>query len=243
MKLSAALLVGVATLGLLPLAEAPGRAATDQSADRFAPPTADMVLTRTVIRELSDGKQIIVTRRFQIRFEANAQGYRIDGTQIGVEVDVPPNLSSMADLERQRVEKGIFPLQLNADGILVDQQGQPIDPAFSKEMENRGAVLLNQAGLPAEEHAASTKALGQLTKRGSNTPWPADLFSASPGERRQQREVALSDGRRGKVEVVLRVEGLLTCGLPKSFERVVITELPGSRMVSREIFTLSDLSR
>jgi hypothetical protein len=201
-----------------------------------------MVLTRTVIRELSDGNQIVVTRRFRIRFEANDQGYRIEGTQIGVEVAVPPILDSMADMERNRVESGVFPLQLNQQGILLDQTGQPVDPAFSQEMEIRGSAIINRADIPAEERSAGIRSLSRLTKQGTRTPWPADLFTAAPGERRQQREVPLSDGRLGKVEVVLRVDGLLSCGLPKSFERVVITELPGSRMVSREIYTLADLA-
>lgn len=242
MKLSAALLLGVTALALIPLAEAPSHAAADQSADRFAPPASELVLTRTVIRELSDGKQIVVTRHFRIRFTADGDGYRIDGIQTGVEVEAPANLASMAELERQRVETGAFPLHLSRNGILVDQHGQVIDPAFSTAIENRGAALLNSPETPAEERAANAKALRGMTNQGSHTPWPADLFSAVPGERRLERVVHLSDGREGKVEVVLKVDGLLSCGMPKSFERIVITELPGSRMVSREIFTLSELA-
>ena len=51
--------------------------------------------------------------------------------------------------------------------------------------------------------------------------------------------VTLSDGRVGKVYVVLKVDTLLPCGLPQHFERIVTTELSGVRMVSREVFAFS----
>ena len=79
----------------------------------------------------------------------------------------------------------------------------------------------------------------QLADGNGNSPWPADLFSARPGERSSERQVTLSDGRAGMVFVVLKVDALLPCGLPQRFERIITTELAGSRMVSREVFTLS----
>jgi len=52
----------------------------------------------------------------------------------------------------------------------------------------------------------------------------------------------LADGSLGEVDVVLRVEKWLPCGMPALFERVITTDLSGTRHVSRELWSLEPLA-
>ena len=74
------------------------------------------------------------------------------------------------------------------------------------------------------------------------SPWPTDLFVAHDGERRQHRSVALADGSMGEIEVLLRVVKLLPCGMPAVFERIITTQLAGTRRVSREVWSFAPIS-
>lgn len=235
MKLSAALCAGVAALAVLPLGAVSGGARASQAIARFVPPAGEMVLARSLIRELSDGQRIVVTRRYTIRFAAVPEGYQINGELIGVDVDAPPRLASLAELERRRVDPGLFPMRIDRAGILHEKTTGPIDSAVRNEARLRAGGILGSPPADAETSGLVVR----IASGNGNSPWPADLFSARPGERSSGREVTLSDGRAGTVFVVLKVDGLLPCGLPQRFERIITTELAGSRMVSREIFAFS----
>lgn len=243
MKLSTVLSVSVAALALVPLSHATGGELADQTARQFVPPAGEIVLARSLIRELSDGKQIVVSRKYRIHFVPIAGGYRVEGDFLGVTVDAPPILSSLADLERRRVDSGLFPMELGTDGLLRAQAPALADPALRSEAQSRADTLLGTRANDAGGRAETGRVIGKLAQGGSASPWPADLFHANPGERRIERQVNLADGRIGAVEVVLRVDGLLPCGLPRRFERTVTTQLPGSRTVSHEVFTFEDLAR
>ena len=235
MKLSAALCAGVAALAVLPLGAVSGGTQASEASARFVPPAGEMVLARSLIRELSDGQRIVVTRRYTIRFAAVPDGYQIDGELIGVDVDAPPRLASLAELERRRVDPGLFPMHIDRAGILDDKAIGAFDPAVRSEARLRATGILGLQPSGAE----TSGLVGRIANGNGNSPWPADLFSARPGERSSERLVSLSDGRAGMVFVVLKVDALLPCGLPQRFERIVTTELAGSRMVSREVFTFS----
>lgn len=237
MKLSAILGVSVAALALVPLGDAAGGAVADQASRQFVPPAGEVVLSRSLIRELSDGKQIVVSRRYQIRFVPIAGGYRVDGDLLGVTVEAPPMLASLADLERRRADPGLFPMNLGNDGLLHDQVPAPLDPGLRAGAQAQAGALLIPRADSTAGRAEVGRVIGKLAQAGAPSPWPADLFNAAPGERRLERQVNLTDGRTGAVEVVLRVDMLLPCGLPRRFERTVTTQLPGSRTVSREVFT------
>lgn len=235
MKLSAALCAGVAALAVLPLGAVSSGAWASEASARFVPPAGEMVLARSLIRELSDGQRIVVTRRYTIRFAAAPDGYRIDGELIGVDVDAPAKLASLAELERRRVDPGLFPMRIDRAGFLHDKVIGPVDPAVRSEARLRAAGILGSQSFGADASGPVVR----IANGNGNSPWPADLFSARPGERSSERQVTLSGGRAGMVFVVLKVDALLPCGLPQRFERIITTELAGSRMVSREVFTLS----
>lgn len=244
MKSFAALGARVVVFGLIPMCTGAGMVLADRPARQFVPPAEDVVMVRSLVRELSDGNQVVVSRKYRLRFAPLAEGYEVDGVLLGVTVDAPPLLAGLADLERNRVDVGLFPIALGNDGLLSGQT--PPAPAQSSEVRRQAGALLGARIARTEAVGGpgiGNRLLDRLAQNGATSPWPADLFRSRPGERRFGREISLADGRTGAVEVVLRVDTLLPCGLPRRFERTVITQLPGSRTISHEIFTFAAPAR
>lgn len=243
MKLRSIMLAGAAAL--LPVLSASGASVPASAAAQaqFAPPSEQFMLTRTVTRNLSDGKQIIVTRRYVIQFVVDGLGYMLNGSQLDVAVQVPPMLSGLAEIERKRTESGLFPAWVDATGLIAQKPGAAShsDRAIA-DMGNAAQSLLSQSGLAADRKQESSLYLGQLTTQPAGSPWPADLFRATPGERHQHRVIALAGGGQGEVNIVVRVAPLMPCGLPTSFEREITTVLEGTSQVSRELWTLELVS-
>lgn len=242
MKLARILLASVA---ILTPALTPGwsglSAATSQQR-KFSPPREDIVLSRTVIRRLVDGKQISVTRRYRVRFIPLSDGYRLDGALIDVRVEVPPVLEKLAEIERRRQDIGLFPVRINSAGVVVDQDTSVID----RDSRRQNVVLANdviaESGL---DPAFRQELVGLVTKMAystPNSPWPVDMFRAQPGEHRQVRQVTLSNGSQGEIDVLFRVGDLLPCGLPGSIERIITTRFSGTERVSREIWTIAPVA-
>lgn len=209
----------------------------------FTPPSEQLVLTRTVTRNLSGGKQIVVTRRYVIQFVADGQGYVLNGSPLDVSVQVPPMLSGLAEIERKRTESGLFPAWVDASGVIAPKPAATgtSDHAVTA-MSGAAQSLLAQSSLAAERKQEGSFYLGQLTTQPAGSPWPADLFHATPGERHQHRVVALPDGAQGEIDIVVRVAALMPCGLPSAFEREITTVLDGTSRVSRELWTLELVS-
>lgn len=238
MRLGKILLAGVAALVPLAHVQSQGVAAA-ATRSTFVAPSGDVVLARTVIRQLGDGKLITVTRRYKVQFVPVDGGYRLDGELIDVAVDVPPALNKLADIERNRPDTGLFPMMLDSQGFIRNSDPQVVDRESRARIFSEASSFLGSSGLNAPDRQDSIKVVGQLTSNAPNSPWPADLFNPQPGERRQERDVAMPDGRTGQVIVVIRVGSLLPCGLPHQLEREVTTVLAGSQRVSREVFTIT----
>ncbi len=214
-----------------------------ESTTGFAPPNTPMMLSRTVIRELSDGKQIVVKRSFRIQFVNSGSGYTLNGAPIGVTVDVPPVLERMADLERQRSEPGPFPLVLDNRGIIHDPAGSEVPDQQARDRARAvGSSLLQAAPIAQQTKVETIQFLDKMVSDPRSAPWPVDLFSAKDAERHLHRSVALADGSQGEVDVVLRVGKWLPCGMPALFERVITTDLAGTRRVSREVWSLEPIA-
>jgi hypothetical protein len=237
MSARACLLAGAALMltALAPLELA--QADVSRSQARFAPPIEQLMLSRTVIRELSDGKQIKVTRRYAVHFAAIESGFLLDGKLVDVSVDVPPLLGGLADIERKRDETGMFPVRIDSSGtILGGQPSGQVDSSLRDEMTAQASVVLAGTGMPKENLQLGTRFVSQTLQAPPRSSWPVDLLRVLPGEHRQSRVVSLASGGEGRIEVVTRVDALLPCGLPRTIERTVVTVLAGSRRVSREIW-------
>lgn len=202
-----------------------------------------MVLSRTVIRELADGKQIVVKRSFRVQFVPSEGGFVLTGTPIAVSVDVPPVLAPLGELERRRSDAGPFPLMVDNQGLIHPApSGGLTDPGVRQEAKQAATGLIQGTALPAATKQGAVQVLGTMAADPRSSPWPVDLFIAHDSERRQHRSITLGDGSAGEVEVLLKVESWLPCGMPALFERIITTDLAGTRRVSHEVWSLEPIA-
>lgn len=237
MTRQAILVAGLAAMMPAAATILPVMAAADTGAARFAPPER-AIMTRTVWRYLSDGQQIVVTRRYAVEFALAAEGYRLNGALIEASVDAPSDLAAFAELERQRPDTTTFPIVLDRTGRIVSDGRMPDGAA----REQAAALARKAIGGAAIDARTRDQALGQvasLSAMSAVTPVPGDLFQPHPGERRETRKLALPGGAEGEVEVAVRVDVAGEGRLPQQVERVVTTRLAGTTKVSREVWSFA----
>lgn len=209
----------------------------------FAPPEGEpLLLTRTLRRELVDGKAIIATRRYRINFIRNDTGWTIDGTLVASEIEAPPALAALAAIERQRPDDTLFPIRLDTAGVIQPRDGTatPDGPAWRAALD-KAIKLASVRVEPATDGAALNLLVQQMQAvAGAATlsRWPARLFLPDQGNSREERRFALPEGTEGSIVAeleCLRAEGLATMGRA---ERRVVTEIAGTRRVTRELWSL-----
>jgi hypothetical protein len=227
---------------LLPaLAAAPLRAAAQGF--RFAPPAGPMLYTRRLERGLRDGAAFVVSRSFEVRFRPESPGYRVDGAQVGVEVEAPEALAAFGRIEREREEVGLFPLRLDAGGAIAAGAGTPVASRLDDAVREAAAVLEARPQAPAERAEllrfvnAFHQSAGQLL-----TELPRDLFAPAEAERSEHREIALPGGEAGAVTVTFSAARDPATGLMRQARREVVTELAGDRRRTLETWRLEPLA-
>jgi lipopolysaccharide export LptBFGC system permease protein LptF len=65
-----------------------------------------MHLTRQIHRSLADGKELVVTRHYLLRFHPNAQGFEIEGEWRSTDVEAPARLAALARARTTRQGRG-----------------------------------------------------------------------------------------------------------------------------------------
>ncbi len=186
----------------------------------------------------------MVKRRFRVQFLPDGDGFVLTGVPIDVIVEVPPVLAMLGELERQRSDQGPFPISIDSQGLIqLEIAREDADLLTRKVGQQAANAMISAASMPAIRKREGERLLAQLASDPRTSSWPTDLFAASDGERRQHRTVALSDGSQGDIDVLLKVTRLMPGGIPTSFERVITTQLAGTKRVSRELWTLEPAPR
>jgi len=209
---------------------------------RFDPPSTPMLYTRRLQRELKDGKLFVVTRSFAIQFERSEHGFRVTGEQVGVEVDAPPQLAPFAQLERQRVEQGLFPLQLTETGQITGMKDVEQAPEFGEAV----ARVLSTIAAVAEP-TEDTEQLARFARIIHEnalllmTTLPADLFAPARAQHRESRTLNLPDGTEGVVTASYHMDRAPGTGLLTQAQREIITEVAGHQKRTVESWTLQPL--
>jgi hypothetical protein len=240
-KCNAILLAGAAAV--LP-ALVPGwaaRAAEPPKTAVFIAPETPLILTRTLRRGLADGKEVVTRRSYEVRIVPEDGGFRVDGRLLDTQVDAPPGLAVLAQIERARPETGLFPIRLDRTGLIVPRDGSATGDTRAAA-SSAVRVAIDRSALGQEEKAAASAFVDQVRRtRIGVSSIPADLFRPRQGRRVEQREVSLADGQVGDVtiEVEARVDAI--AGLLESLEQTVVTELEGTRRTNREKWTLARL--
>jgi hypothetical protein len=217
-------------------AEAPFPTPSPSPGGGFALPDRPMVLTRTLRRPLPDGKEIITLRSYLLHFRPTDDGIRIDGELLAVTVDAPPALQAIAELERRRPDRGMFPMRLGHDGLLLAGNPAPAGAARSAAVD---AVLshIDTLDLAAPDMADAQAFASQFRGGGGGTPWPRDLFRPAPGQRQDHRAVPLPDGEQGSVRIVTDT-AVTPTGLLATYTRRITTEMGRDRRLSVEEWSL-----
>ena len=226
---------------LLPLASGAGAHPAD-SASRFSPPDGPMLYTRRLERGLPDGARLVVTRSFAVRFRHEAGGFVVEGEQVGVEVEAPEALAAFARIEREREERGLFPLLLDAEGAIADGVGTPLATRLDDAVREAHAALAARS-YDATERAELTRFVTAFHQSAGRlvTELPHDLFAPHGAPRSESREVALPGGDSGEVTVTFSALRDPVTGLMRQALREVVTVIDGDERRTRESWQLAPL--
>lgn len=222
-----------AALALLPLLHAWSARAVGGVGEPIAPPAGQMVFRRTVVRHLPGDETLTVERSFAVEFIRAGDGFRLEGSQIAAQVAAPPSLASFAALEESRVERGPFPIALDAAGQIVDGElCQPSPQAMA-------ALTTLRTSLAGQENelARLTEALHQAGPQ-LVAVLPRDLFSPIDAERDERRTIPLPWGGSGEVESLFSAFRDPDSGLMRFARREIVTRLGDSERRSREMWAL-----
>lgn len=221
-----------AGLALLPLV-VPRAAQAAAAGPAIAPPTCDMIYRRTMVRQLPGGLALTGTRDFRVRFSPQDAGFLLDGTQVASRVDAPANLATLARLEEQRVEQGVFPLVLDRSGWIIDGGTVARDLNVTQALEDvrlrfedRGAEVGQLLDALSASSASITAHL------------PPDLFAPSRSESEQRQQITLPWGQTGEVRVHFAATRSADTGLMRLATRDVVTMLEGEERRSAEKWEL-----
>jgi hypothetical protein len=204
----------------------------------FSPPASSLVLTRTIVRPLPDGKTITTRRDYEVRITRAGDGFRVDGALIDVAVDAPPSLLALAEIERCRPDTGLFPILLDASGMIAAPSG----PQQSGSVSQAASLLterIGSSGLPALDMLQAQAFVARLRAGTARSQWPNDVFHPAPGKRSEARKLALPGGGEGQVLIEIAGEGAGPEGQIAAVDRTVTTDLTGDRRVTLERWRIS----
>ena len=230
-------MAGMGLLALLPSLVSSADARSPL-AEGFRPPPGPMLFTRRLVRELPGGAAIVVTRTFRIQFLMGGGGYRVEGAQTSAHVSAPPSLGALAQMEEQRQETGLFPMQLDGNGrIVAGPGGTPAD--LTQAVDEAFAWIARHPMTRSGRGAAQEFVIGLQTVASSiTTAVPTDLFTGNSNPMERTQDLTMPDGQPGRVSVSYAGTPCQGGGLLGRAQRIVTTEASGSSLRSIEEWTL-----
>ena len=232
-----------AATAILPMATLVAAETPRPAARVFDPPPTPLMLTRTLRHMMHDGTAIVTRRAYRVRFVRDGDGFRLDGTLAEVTVAAPPGLEALAALERLRPDPGLFPMRLDAAGMVLPTiDPAPADPEPSPQQRQAiGAASadIGRMKLAADAAAQAQGFVARFEARPYRTAWPLDLFRPAPGMRSDRRTIPLDGGLQGEVTTDIAATSDPATGLLESFTRTVTTDLAGDKRLVIEEWTLA----
>jgi hypothetical protein len=203
------------------------------------PPSPPMTFVRRHERQLRDGNKLVVARSFAVSFAPSPNGWTVTGEQVGVTVDAPARIAALAELERRRVETGLFPLALDRAGLIVG--GPELRPA--KELDEAVAIVRRELGkkaLAADDRRELEAFIRAVHDAGikMTAQFPGDLFAPRDDTRHAERELALPGGAEGVIEVSFTAATDPATGLMREARREIVTAIADDRRLTREDWSL-----
>lgn len=234
------LLRAISIMGALGALHSPVVARLPDGVRPFIPPASPMQFSRKLVRNLSDGNAIIVTRKWLVQFETIGAGFALRGQQISVDVQAPAALKRLADLEKNRSDNGLFPVMLTKRGIILGQSGS----ADKRDVDRAIAIARQQIAtseLSANDRIPVQSFLKTLQDSGAvaTTTLPPDLFVPQQLSSHQQESMELPGGLEGTIIIAFTAQVEEGTGLLRRAERVVTTQIGQTRQLSSEQWTLA----
>jgi hypothetical protein len=229
------------TAAVLPLAALSATPPAVAVQGNFSPPETQLVLTRVLHSPLADGKEVIARRSYAVRIMPDGDGFRVDGELLGCEVEAPPPLQALAEIERKRPDTGLFPMRLDRKGMLVASAAAAQPGEATRNAAAIASRSVDRLALDNGERAQAQGFIAQIRSRAAATPWPSDLFRPTPGRRVEQQQFSLPDGGEGRITVEINARTDSASGVLAELERTVVTEMDGSRRVTREEWTIAHI--
>jgi hypothetical protein len=220
---------------MAPLAASASPALAETPGNSFTPPLGQpVVLTRTLVRQLFDGQEIVTVRTWQILFRPEASGWLVTGTLLDSKVTAPPRLGPLAEIERARPDEGLFPLRLDAAGVMAarDAGFGGDTAAFDEAVGIVSGKVAAKGGDDDKEGqtAEGRRFLAQLQGVAAGpivAHWPDALFAAAAQSAPQSRSFILPDGKGGSFTSSVTRSGQSVGGLPETVERRITTTIAG----------------
>lgn len=205
----------------------------------IAPPAGPMTFTRRLERSLPGGNKFVVARSFAVRFVARPGGWTVNGEQLSATVDAPPRIAALAELERRRVETGLFPLTLDPAGqITGSPEARPM-----AELDQAVAIVQGQikaADFAPDERAELEAFVRAVHEAGAkmSSQFPADLFAPRDDSVHAERELDLPGGGSGTIEISFTAVTDPATRLMLEARREIVTAIADDRRLTREDWTL-----
>ena len=240
------LMASVAAILPLAVLALPAAGAPLAATEGFALPPGPLLLTRTLHRPLAGGREVVTSRTYRISIVADGPGFRVEGEQIECSVSAPPGLEALATIERNRVDRGLFPFRLNRNGMIMaaEQNGSVTQAAEQaaiplEQAHKVAAGLLSRSHLPPASKRQAAQALSGLQRRpGGISPWPVDLFNPAPGRHTASQAMTLPDGSQGHFTITIEASGRPELG-QHTIDRTIVTEQAGAQQVTHERFLIA----
>ena len=212
---------------------------TGISAPAIRPPDTRMLYTRTLHRELVGDAGLTVSRGFAVRFDATDAGFRIEGHQVQVDVDAPEHIADLAQLEAQRVEDGIFPLDLDRTGRIVDG-ARCSNLAIFDEAVRIASERIGKQHLAIDERVQIEQFVTAVHRASAHltSNLPVSLFAPPTGVTTERRDIDMPGGEEGEVQSVFEAETDPGTGLMKTARREILTVLAGKSRKTVETWSL-----
>jgi len=202
-------------------------------------PAGTMRLSRRVTRELDPQVAIVVTREWRIAFSHIEGGWLVSGDMVAVDVDVPPALNALADIERQRDTPECFPIELDESGLIRRSDG----PQLSLDLDtaaHEAELVLTANGSDISKQRDLRSFVSQLQMSASSliTRFPQDLFFPSGDDIVEKREMTLPGGITGLVRMDYSAKLQQGSQLLRSSVRTITTSVGGETRRSVEEWNL-----
>lgn len=210
----------VSILSLLALSALGGGSAL-ASEPAFITLSDGLTLTRELRSPLTDGTEVVARRTYSIAILPDGDGWRVEGQLISAEVDAPPSLRPLAEVERTRPDSGLFPMYLDASGRLrpAHTSGTTAGPGAVRAALVSGGL----AQTDRRTRQAAAPLVGQVGAMPLRSPVPEALFALDLADGTSSRHMTLPD--QGEVTIEMCEHGADGQGQLRRIDRVVTTRV------------------